>query len=57
MKVLGLQVEREGAGSETLAGLRIVSRGRLEPGQSVISHGPDRDLTVAQALSPASGAA
>jgi hypothetical protein len=30
---------------------------RLEPGQSVISHGPDRDLTVAQALSPASGAA
>jgi uncharacterized protein (DUF427 family) len=30
---------------------------RLEPGQSVISHGPDRDLTVAQALSPASAAA
>jgi hypothetical protein len=28
---------------------------RLEPGQSVIPHGPDRDLTVAQVLSPASG--
>jgi hypothetical protein len=27
----------------------------LEPGQSVIAHGPDRDLTVAQVLSPASG--
>jgi len=26
---------------------------RLEPGQSVIPHGPDRDLTVAQILSPA----
>jgi hypothetical protein len=24
---------------------------RLEPGQSVIPHGPDRDLTVAEALS------
>ena len=23
---------------------------RLEPGQTVISHGPDRDLTVAEAL-------
>jgi uncharacterized protein (DUF427 family) len=23
---------------------------RLEPGQSVIAHGPDRDLTVAEAL-------
>jgi len=28
---------------------------RLEPGQSVIAHGPDRELTVAQVLSPASG--
>jgi uncharacterized protein (DUF427 family) len=28
---------------------------RLEPGQSVIPHGPDRDLTVAQVLSPGSG--
>jgi uncharacterized protein (DUF427 family) len=27
---------------------------RLEPGQSVIAHGPDRDLTAAQVLSPAS---
>src|SRR5215469_5934865 len=26
----------------------------LEPGQSVIAHGPDRDLTVAQLLPPAS---
>jgi hypothetical protein len=25
----------------------------LEPGQSVIAHGPDRDLTVAQVLPPA----
>jgi hypothetical protein len=24
---------------------------RLEPGQSVIPHGPDRDLTVAEAIS------
>jgi uncharacterized protein (DUF427 family) len=30
---------------------------RLEPGQSVISHGPDRDLTVAHVRSPAGGAA
>ena len=30
---------------------------RLEPGQSVIPHGPGRDLTVAQVLSPASGPA
>jgi uncharacterized protein (DUF427 family) len=29
---------------------------RLEPGQSVISHGPDRDLTVAQVVPPASAA-
>jgi hypothetical protein len=28
---------------------------RLAPGQSVIPHGPDRDLTVAQAVSPTSG--
>ena len=27
----------------------------LEPGQTVIPHGPDRDLTVAEALPPASG--
>jgi len=27
---------------------------RLEPGQSVIAHGPDRDLTAAQLLTPAS---
>jgi uncharacterized protein (DUF427 family) len=27
----------------------------LEPGQTVIPHGPDRDLTVAEALRPASG--
>jgi hypothetical protein len=26
----------------------------LEPGQTVIPHGPDRDLTVAEALPPAS---
>jgi hypothetical protein len=24
----------------------------IEPGQTVIPHGPDRDLTVAEALSP-----
>ncbi len=28
---------------------------RLDPGQTVISHGPDRDLDVAEALGPASG--
>ena len=28
---------------------------RLEPGQTVISHGADRDLTVAEALPPANG--
>jgi len=28
---------------------------RLEPGQTVIPHGPDRDLTVAEALPPAIG--
>ena len=28
---------------------------RLEPGQSVIPHGPDRDLDVAEALRPANG--
>jgi hypothetical protein len=28
---------------------------RLEPGQTVIPHGADRDLTVAEALPPASG--
>ena len=28
---------------------------RLEPGQTVIPHGPDRDLTVAEALPPANG--
>jgi uncharacterized protein (DUF427 family) len=28
---------------------------RLEPGQSVIAHGPDRDLTVAQVPAPPSG--
>jgi uncharacterized protein (DUF427 family) len=27
----------------------------LEPGQSVIPHGPDRDLTIAQVLPPSSG--
>jgi uncharacterized protein (DUF427 family) len=27
----------------------------LEPGQAVVAHGPDRDLTVAEALRPASG--
>src|SRR5262249_29397509 len=30
------------------------ARLHLEPGQSVIAHGPDRDLTVAQLLPPAS---
>jgi hypothetical protein len=28
---------------------------RLEPGQTVIPHGPDRDLTVAEVLPLASG--
>jgi uncharacterized protein (DUF427 family) len=28
---------------------------RLEPGQTVISHGPDRDLTIAEVLPPAEG--
>ena len=28
---------------------------RLEPGQTVIDHGPDRDLTVSEALPPANG--
>ena len=28
---------------------------RLEPGQTVIPHGPDRDLDVAEALRPANG--
>jgi hypothetical protein len=27
----------------------------LEPGQSVVPHGPDRDLTVAEAVRPANG--
>jgi hypothetical protein len=27
----------------------------LEPGQAVIPHGPDRDLTVAEAARPANG--
>jgi len=28
---------------------------RLEPGQALIPHGPDRDLTVDEALPPVSG--
>jgi uncharacterized protein (DUF427 family) len=27
----------------------------LEPGQTVVAHGPDRDLTVAEAIRPAAG--
>jgi len=37
--------------SVQLDGVRL----RLEPGQTVISHGPDRDLTVAEALPLANG--
>ena len=40
-----------------LGRVRYGSQRRLEPGQSVISQGPDRDLTVAQVLAPASRAA
>jgi uncharacterized protein (DUF427 family) len=32
------------------------TRLRLEPGQSVLSHGPDSDFSVAQGLAPANGA-
>ena len=37
--------------SVQLGGIQL----RLEPGQTVISHGPDRDLDVAEALRPANG--
>ena len=37
--------------SVQLGGIQL----RLEPGQTVIPHGPDRDLDVAEALRPANG--